>query len=66
MSKSRTSIPSTLTEPPVTSYIRQISDSSVDLPDPVDPTIAVVRAGQRGQRNILQDRAVGAAIAECR
>ena len=46
MSKSRTSIPSTLTEPAVTSYSRQISDSSVDFPDPVDPTIAHVVPGR--------------------
>ena len=42
---SRTSTPSTRTAPPVTSSRRGTSDSSVDLPAPVLPMIAVVRPG---------------------
>ena len=44
-SYSRTSTPSTLTCPAVTSNSRGTSPMSVDLPAPVDPMIAVVVPG---------------------
>ncbi len=39
-------MPSTRTLPSVTSKSRQISDTSVDLPEPVEPTTAVVVPGR--------------------
>src|ERR1700733_3838267 len=45
MSWSRTSTPWTKTAPSVTSYCRQISDTNVDFPEPVLPTMAVVVPG---------------------
>ena len=50
--------------PDVTSYIRQISDTSVDLPDPGGPDDRGRGAGPGCQRNILQHRPIGSRIAE--
>ena len=44
-SMSRMSTPSRVTEPCVTSYRRGMSWTRVDLPQPVEPMMAVVRPG---------------------
>ena len=61
---SRTSTPSTSTSPSTTSNRRGISDSSVVLPAPVLPMIAVVRPARRRQADVAQHRHLGAGIAE--
>ena len=53
-SASRTSTPPTRTVPPVASNSRGRRETSVDLPAPVDPTIATVSPGSA--RNVMPER----------
>ena len=46
-SRSATGVPPTVTAPAVVSMSRGISETSVDFPDPVDPTMAVVVPGRQ-------------------
>ena len=57
--RSRTSWPSTLTLPPVTSYSRGISPASVVLPEPEAPTSATVSPGLQRQAQPGEHVAVG-------
>ena len=60
---SRTSTPSTSTEPCSTSYSRGISITSVVLPEPVGPTSATVRPGLHVEVDVPQHR-LAAVVAE--
>ena len=64
MSRSRTSTPPSSTAPAVASNSRGISWSSVVLPAPVLPTIAVVWPGAGGEGDVGQHRVFGARVVE--
>ena len=57
-SRSLMSTPSRMTEPPVTSYSRLISEVSVVFPDPVAPTMATVSPG-RSSRSTPRSSSAG-------
>ena len=48
----------------MTSWSRGTSPTSVVLPAPVEPTIAVVVPGSRAQRHLAQHRRLGARVGE--
>ena len=57
-------MPSIRTAPEVASKSRGTSDSSVVLPDPVLPMIAVVRPGSGVEGHASQDRLAGARVGQ--
>ena len=61
---SRTSTPSTSTEPPVASNSRGISEISVVLPAPVEPMIAVVWPGRAVKVDVAQHGSLRAGVGE--